>query len=141
MFVNANRDPKKGEPARPSDFYHFQVIEEGDRIKEAAANAFFSLVADEKMPSWAVSIAPIDKLRSSKNDDSPPQTRALMCRGVLLLAPQIQDDAVKVGLALVDGVEGNVNLIDTDSGSTYQLFIPNAKKESFWRQDWELMLG
>lgn len=138
-FINANRDPKSG-PCKPSDFWYFTPIDDGNKLDPVAADTFFSLVQDEKMPSWALGIAPVDKLRSSRGNDSIPECRAWMRRGVLLLAPQVSNSVVKVPLAIVDGIEGTTAVIDADSGVVHELFIPNAKKETFWQADVEFQL-
>lgn len=139
-FVNSNRDPKSGVPAKPSDFWYFTPKDDGDKLDPVAADTFFSLMADEKMPSWALAIAPVDELRSSRVNGSIPKFRAWMRRGVILIAPKISDGVVKVPLVIVDGVEGRVAVIDADSGVVAEVFIPNAKKETFWQADVEYQL-
>lgn len=139
-FVNSNRDPKKGESAKPSDFWYFTPKDDGDKLDPVAADTFFNLVSDEKMPSWALGIAPVDKLRSSRGNGSIPSLRAWRSAGVLLIAPKISGGYLKVPLALVDGVEGKVSVIDADSGVCSSVFIPNAKKETFWQADVEFQL-
>lgn len=140
-FVNSNRDPKSGSPAKPSDFWYFTPKDgDGDKLDPVAADTFFSLVSDEKMPSWALAIAPVDKLRSSRVNGVIPKSRVWMRRGVILIAPKISNGVVKVSLALVDGIEGRVAVIDADSGVVAKVFIPNAKKETFWQADVEFEL-
>lgn len=138
-FINANRDPKS-QPCKPSDFWYFTPQDDGDKFSPLAADCFFSLVESEKMPSWALAIAPVDKLRLSRRNGSIPECRAWMRRGVLLLAPTNSNGVVKVPLAIVDGIEGRVTVIDADSGHCHEVFIPNAKKETFWQVDVEFQL-
>lgn len=137
IFVNANRDPKKGEPAKPSDFFYFKPIEDSKKISAIAADTFFSLVAEERMPSWAVSLAPVEKLRQYRANVTPPSTKAWVKRGVMLIAPQLNGTKVKVPLALVDGVSGAISLIDIDAGVAYKVLIENPKNESYWASDVE----
>lgn len=139
-FVNSNRDPKSGNAAEPSDFWHFTPKDDRDKLDPVVADCFFSLIADEKLPSWALAIAPVDQLRSSRVNGSIPTCRAWIRRGVMLVAPKISDGVIKVPLAIVDGVEGEVAVIDADSGVVHQVFIPNAKKETFWQADVEYEL-
>lgn len=139
-FVNSNRDPKSGTAAKPSDFWYFTPIDDGDKLDPVACSCFFSLIADEKLPSWALAIAPVDQLRSSRSNGSIPDVRAWMRCGVLLIAPKITDGVVKVPLAIVDGIEGRVAVIDADCGTVHEVFIPNAKKETFWQADVEFQL-
>lgn len=140
LFCNANSDPKKGKPASPSDFFYHKPIAPVDQISPVACATFFSLVTDEKMPSWAVGIAPIEKLRSGKDSGKIHKERGYIARGVLLLAPHIEGSKVKVPLALVDGVSGATTLRDVDSGVAHRLFIPNAKGETYWIKDIEFDL-
>lgn len=142
VFWNANRDPKKGEPVKGSDFWHFTPqMEESEKISAIACTTFFSLISDEKMPSWAVSIAPVDKLReSNKSKCAIPQCRAWMRKGVMLIAPQIKGDKAIAPLALIDGVEGQVSVIDIDTGTAREIEVANAKKEVYWAVNVEFQL-
>ena len=137
IFVNTNRDPKKGEPCKPSDFFYFKSIDEFEKINPKAADTFFSLLNEGKMPSWAVSIAPVDELRTSRANLSPATPRAWIKRGVMLIAPVLNSDSVFVPLALVDGVSGAIPLIDVDAGTVYNVSIDNPKEESYWATDIE----
>lgn len=140
LFCNANRDPKKGEAAKPSDFFYHQPQREEERICPTACATFFSLVADEKMPSWAVSIAPIEKLRACKELGVVSPLRALVARGVLLIAPKVEGQKILVPLALVDGINGALACRDIDSGETHKVSIPNPKGETYWIKDVEFDL-
>ncbi|MGL5923090.1 hypothetical protein [Chroococcidiopsis sp.] len=141
IFVNANRDPKKGEPAKPSDFFYFTPqVDEREKISAIASNTFFALVEDEKMPSWAVALAPIDRIRKSKNGNDVPKCRAWMRKGVMLIAPQIKGDKAIAPLALIDGVEGQVSVIDIDTGTARDIFVANAKNEAYWAINVEFQL-
>ena len=141
VFWNANIDSKKSEPAKASDFWYFTPqVEESEKISAIACSVFFSLVDDEKMPSWAVAIAPVDKLRSNKKGGVIPQCRAWMRRGVMLIAPVIAGDKVIVPLALIDGAEGQLALIDPDTGTAREVFIANAQKDSYWVTNVEFQL-
>lgn len=141
IFVNANRDPKKGEPAKPSDFYYFTPqVDESEKISAIASDTFFALVEDEKMPSWGVAISPIDKLRNSKKGGEVPKTRAWMRRGVMLIAPVIKRDRAIAPLALIDGATGQLSVIDIDSGTTREIFIENKEKETYWAVNVEFQL-
>lgn len=141
IFWNANRDPKKGEPVKASDFWHFPPqLDKSERISGIACDTFFSLVEDEKMPSWAVAIAPIDLLRQGKKNGEIAKCRAWMRKGVLLVSPQIKGDKVLAPLALVDGIEGQIAVIDSDTGTAREIFVANAKKDTYWATDVEFQL-
>lgn len=133
--MNANRDTKKGEPAKPSDFFYFKPSEDSEKISAVAADTFFSLIAEERMPSWAVSLAPIDKLRQYRANGNPATTKAWVKRGVMLIAPKLEGTKVKADLVLVDGVSGVISLIDIDTGAAYKVLIENPKSESYWASD------
>ena len=140
LFVNSNRDPKKGEAAKPSDFFYHKPLADEDKISFSACATFFSLVSDEKMPSWAVAIAPVEKLRAGKDSGVVSTIRAFVARGVLLVAPVLEGNRVKVPLALVDGVDGAIACRDIDSGTTYRIVVPNSKGETYWIKDVEFDL-
>lgn len=139
-FVNANRDPKKGEPAKPSDFWYFTSSNQEDKLDGSACDAFFSLVADEKIPSWAVALAPIEKMRASRANGRVTKPRAWMKRGVLLIAPRIENNKLCTPLAIIDGVTGRIPVIDVDSGATKEIVVFNNEKSTFWLQDAEFQL-
>lgn len=145
LFCQANSDPKKGDRVKPSDFWHFLPFEDKDKIDSVVADTFFALVAEEKIPSWAVAIAPIEKLRASRGDGTQiPTTRAWMRKGVLLIAPRIQGTQVVARMAIVErGVEGKTGVIDVDSGKAFEVHIPNDKSEAFWVSDseYEIVAG
>lgn len=140
LFVNSNRDPKKGEAAKPSDFFYHKPSSEEDKLDPMACDVFFSLVADEKMPSWVAAIAPIEKLRSSRVNGTISGVRAWLGRGVLLISPKIVGGVVKAPVAMVDGVCEKAQLRDVDSGSTHQVFIPKTSGETYWIKDVEFQL-
>lgn len=139
-FVNSNRDPKKGEAAKPSDFWYFSPQENKPRLDPVACDTFFNLVASERMPSWAVSLSPVEEMRSCRANGPIPKTRAWVKRGVLLIAPQINDGQVRVPLAIVDGIKGAIAVIDVDTGATHQVQIWNDNEEAFWVADAEFEL-
>ena len=139
--MNANRDPKKGEPAKASDFFYFTPqVEESEKISAIACNTFFSLIADDKIPSWAVAIAPVDKLRSSRINGDIPKCRAWMSKGVLLIAPVITGDKLLVPLAIIEAATGQVSVIDVDTGTAREVFIANPKHDTYWAINVEIQL-
>lgn len=111
-FVNSNRDPKKGEAAKPSDFFYFAPAENEDiRISASVANAFFALADAEKLPGWCVAIAPVDKLLKSRNGvaDNPS---VWVGEGLVLINPVVKDGFVRFPLGFVQS-NGD---IETDGG-------------------------
>lgn len=139
LFTNANRDPKKGKPASPSDFFYFAPKQTQVDIPSTAADAFFSLVADEVMPSWALGIAPIDKLRQVKQNRPVSRPRAWVGEGALLLLPRVEGQVVQAAIALLDGVSGSVLVMDIDSGTTFSIEVLSS--DSRWVLDAEFELG
>ncbi|MBD2437358.1 hypothetical protein [Nostoc sp. FACHB-110] len=90
-FVNSNRDPKKGEPAKPSDFFYFTpATDEDTKISAVAANAFFALADAGKLPGWCVAIAPVDKLLKARTSD-PVKPLVWIGEGLVLLQPRVED--------------------------------------------------
>ncbi|MFN6572382.1 hypothetical protein [Dendronalium sp. ChiSLP03b] len=101
-FVNSNRDPKKSEAAKPSDFFYFTPAEdEGERISPAAANAFFALADAGKLPGWVVAVAPIDKLSKSR-DGVTVNPVVWVGEGLVLIQPSVEDGLVRFPLGFVE---------------------------------------
>lgn len=139
-FVNANRDPKKGEPAKPNDFFYFKPRSQDVKLDPVACDVFFSLVSDEQMPAWVVSIAPIEEMRKARGNGAVPKCRAWVRRGIMLLCPRIQGNKVVSPLVFVDGAEGTIDVIDSDSGATRSIFVANKDSETYWQTDVEFDL-
>lgn len=141
IYVNSQRDPKKGEPSKPSDFFYFREIPEEERINPVAADAFFSLVSEAIIPQWCVSMAPVDKLRAARAEGTvPSKNRAWTRKGILLIMPRIVNDLVIAPLAFVNGVEGKLGVIDIDSGMAREIFVSNPKREQWWQIDAEFQV-
>ncbi|MBD2489011.1 hypothetical protein [Aulosira sp. FACHB-615] len=101
-FVNSNRDPKKGEPVKPSDYFYFTPTEGSDiKISAVAANAFFALADAGKLPGWVVAIAPVDKLLKARTSD-PIKPLVWIGEGLVLLQPRVEDGVVKFPMGFVD---------------------------------------
>lgn len=129
LFVNANRDPKKGEPAKPADFCHFTPKDAEIKLNGAACDAFFSLVPEEKLPAWALAIAPIDKLKQQRRNQPPPMPRAWAgeCEALLIL-PRVKNDRVVAPLVFVgENVGGLIVLTDVDSGTEFAIEVPTGE--------------
>lgn len=123
-FVNANRDPKKGEPAKPTDFFYFQnQALDGVNLPTGVCNSFFSLVQEGKMPGWVVPLAPISKLKENHTKAPVALPRAWHGEGILLLKPKLDGKRILAGMAIADHAEGVVPLIDIDSGATYEIYL------------------
>lgn len=135
LFVNCNKDPKKGKPANPSDFWYFQIAEERVDIPAAAADVFFSLIADNLMPGWALGVLPVDQMRKAKRGLPVPSQRAIVGEGVLLLLPTLQVidkvTSIKCVVAALDGgVSGAVSVSDIDdSGIAFLIEIPSPERQ------------
>lgn len=135
-FVNANRDPKKGEPAKPSDFFNFSR----DRFNEVsiptvAADAFFSLVKDKKMPGWVIPIAPIEKLTRSRTGLNAPKFRTLVADGAIIFAPVEKAGSIHAPLAIISEVSGVVKFHNPDTKEIYLLRIPAQEFANAWVLD------
>lgn len=126
LFVNANRDSRKGEPAKAKDFCHFTPKDAEIKLNGAACDAFFSLAPDEKMPAWALALAPIDKLKQQRKNRPAPMPRAWAGEDeVLLILPRVKGDRAVCSLAFVgENVSGLVTLADVDSGTEFAIEVP-----------------
>jgi hypothetical protein len=132
-FINANRDPKKGEPAKPTDFFYFADRDStGPKLNGAACDAFFSLVSEQLLPSWVLDIAPIELIRSQRANRSIVKPRAWIGENLLLLLPRVEVDSdgkhtVTAALAFCNNATGLVELTDPDSGTEFFLHLPNPQ--------------
>ena len=128
LFVNANRDPNKSQPAKAQDFCYFKPDTETKVVvPSTAAEAFFSLVKESRMPEWVMSIAPLDQLRGAVKDGTGKVTRPRAWIGpdILLLKPRLEGSQIKAPVALVNGAVGVACLIDIDSGAAYTIELPD----------------
>lgn len=133
-FVNANRDPKKGKPAKPSDFFYFA---NADSIASGIADAFFSLITDKLMPSWAVHAAPMDLLRQAKTTGTHRRfRRALQGEGVMIFCPDISTDGIYSDFVIYNEADwGWVEVKDVDSQKSYEVFVVPADYDQQYCRD------
>ena len=132
-FVNANRDPKKGKAAKPSDFFYFAG---GDSLDPAIASSYFSLIPDKLMPPWAVHAAPLELLKQSKVEGVPPRKRrALIGKGVALFAPEVGEKEVFTDFAVFSNADwGWCTVEDVDTEETFEVFvIPSDHEQQYCR--------
>lgn len=110
-FVNANRDPSKGQPAKPSDFCYFKTDDKDATIPGVAADTFFHLIKLDLLPHWAMDLAPMDKLQAAKTQGrNIPQFYALVGHRILLICPTVSNGRLYAKFALVDGIKGRVTV-------------------------------
>lgn len=129
VLVNVNRDPKKGEPAKPSDFFYFDLKNDGPRIPSFCADTFFSLVTDKKISSWCLNIAPLDRLRASRGSGSNiVYPRAWVGGRCIMFCPKITDGKVTAPLAIIDETRVDLPTIlrDVDSGQETTILLPQG---------------
>jgi hypothetical protein len=128
VLVNVNRDPKKGEAAKPSDFFYFDARNDGPKIPTTCADTFFSLVNDEKMIGWVLNIAPLDRLRASRGSGAGIYPRAWVGGRVMMLNPKIVNGKVTAPLAIVDECRFDLptTLVDVDSGQQATILLPQG---------------
>lgn len=132
-FINANRDPKKGQPAKPSDFFYFS---QSETLDPAIANAFFSLITDKKLPPWIVHASPIDLLRQSKTTGyHAKQNRLWLGNGVAIFRPEVNEKELFTDFAVFSGEEwGWQKVTDVDTGKTLEVFvIPSEYEQQYCR--------
>lgn len=137
LFVNANRDPKKGQPAKPADFFYFATGKDsGVRIPSKVADVFFSLSNDGLLPPWVLGIAPIDLLRKCRGNSTPGKPRAWIGDDILLILPRIEDEQVIAPLAITNRATGVCKLTDVDTGTEFYISLPAP--QTAWILDAEL---
>lgn len=98
-FINANRDPKSA-PTKPQDFFYHLPEEDRERIPANAANSFFRLAEEGKIPGWAVAIAPIDQLLKSKTE-APCKPTIIVGENSIIINSKAQGNVLKFEFALV----------------------------------------
>lgn len=129
VLVNVNRDPKKGEAAKPSDFFYFDTRNDGPKIPASCADTFFSLVADKKISSWCLNIAPLDRLRASRGSGSDViYPRAWVGGRCVVFNPKIKNGKVTAPLAIVDETRMDLPTLlrDVDSGQETTILLPQG---------------
>lgn len=136
-FVNANRDPKKGKPAKPSDFFYFAGT---DALNPAIANSFFSLINDKLMPAWVVHAAPIDILKQAKTDGvHVKRRRMLLGEGVAVFCPDIEEKKIYSDFAVFnDAPWGWQWLKDVDTEHEYEVFVVPSEYDTQYCRDLRL---
>lgn len=89
------------------------------------ANTFLSLSRENKLPPWAIAIAPVEEIRKAANDQPPRYPRALTCRGLILICPAIGLESVRSELVLADDdcPSGTVMMWDLDTGESFSLLV------------------
>lgn len=141
-FINANRDPKKGEPSKASDFFYFKPQSKTIKVSSQACDIFFALTKANKMPPWVVAIAPMDVLRANKGNGKPlpGRVRAWMGDGVLLIMPTIENGMVRSPIAFVSGKRhGDLSLRDVDSGTVFRVQFPPGERR--WVKEAEFAIA
>lgn len=124
LFINANRDPKKGEPSKPNDFFYFQAADQKVRIDGLAAETFFALAKDEKLEQWMVGIAPMQELLAARNYGSlRTRDRALIGQDALIINPTYKDGKVFSALAIFQR-GGELWANDADTGDRVCVVVP-----------------
>ena len=141
LFANANRDPKKGQPASPKDFFYFQREEDnGPKIPAVVCDIFFSLIADGLLPGWALGIAPIELLRSQRSKKPViRKPRAWVSEDLILVLPKVEGKQVTAAMAISNSASRFVVLQDVDVGTEFILNLPESG-EVMWSLDPEFDL-
>ena len=105
-FVNANKDPKKGSGVTPSDFFYFKPDASSD-IDANVATTFFSLIKEQLIPNWAVSLIPIKEMMALKDKGRIVKLRGFIgvdCN-ILALCPSIDSAKLFCGFLTISEVD------------------------------------
>lgn len=117
-LTNLNIDFKKSSRVKPQDFCYFAPTKSNIPISVSAANSFFSLIKDSKLPAWVLNLVPLDDLRKIKDINSKtPKFRAMIGDGIMILAPEIHDEVLSSSLVIWENANSQVQLTDIDDGS------------------------
>lgn len=133
ILVNSNRG-KRTKAAKPQDFFYFKVTDKGAQIPPEACDTFFELVAENILPEWATAIAPLSKLRNSRQHGRVSNPRAWIGESIVLIQPRIADGYVTAQLALIESADDNTLVVEPDSGDQFEIKVDGDRR---WALDAE----
>ena len=111
-----NRDAKKVRtPYKLTDFCFFAQAEDRNEPDGDAAAAYMKLLADGKLPSWALFV--YTDMKATAKTEAPPKVLAAIGEGVLLLAPVPKNG----------GLEGLLLATAATSGKEVEVSIQGVK--------------
>jgi len=99
------------------------------KVSESAANAYWSLRRDGKIPSWAIFFH--KELMAAKTDISPPKFRCLDGDGFIILAPSVRGDTLSCPIILCQHHVSRqaVRATDPDTGRFWVVQMPRLDEE------------
>lgn len=69
------------------------------------------------LPNWAVALAPIEKLVSTRNHHAPPAVRAIISDSLIILCPYIDGEIVKGAIAFTNESLPDISMLkNPDTG-------------------------
>ena len=120
------------------DFCLFKA--EGESlIPPEICDTFLKLIDDNNIPSWAISLAPLEEIQKGKGNGRIVYPRLWMCRGLALVTPRIEEGVLTAGIVLAedDHPVGEVEVWDVDTQKSYQIQIPANLPASTTEIAWE----
>lgn len=136
IYVNSQKT--KPPYARLYDFCLFKS--EGESlIPPEICDTFLKLVDDNDIPSWAISLAPLDEIRKGKGNGRVMYPRLWMCRGLALIAPRLEEGVLTAGIVVAedDHPFGEVEVWDVDTQKSHTLRIPENLPASTTEVAWD----
>jgi hypothetical protein len=99
-FVNANRDPKKSQPAKASDFFYFKIAKQYG-LSDIAVETYFALAKLKKLPLFALNLLDIKSLQEARTFEEVEKINAWIHPEAVLIQVNQLDGKIKVDFALI----------------------------------------
>ena len=125
VLAAQNRDPKKGKPPVYTDFCFYKPVADGDRPDHVYGSSYVKLIADKKLPSWALFC--YKDLSRSALAGYEPEICALIAEDAILLHPEKVGANSYEGLLLAkESASGERRSFKNDFGEEIFLSVPQV---------------
>ncbi len=130
LYLNAHLNSKTTQPLSVDSFYHFSDSTVETKLTHEAADAFYDLVKDKKIPQWGLAIAPLEELKQVKTGFKPSYPRGAIGVGLVILNPVIKDGLLTGTLAIIDEGKTEEWVINTED-ERQKLLIKVEQERTF----------
>lgn len=124
LYANSKRDPKKQRPYQLRDFTIYAPITGGDGADGAYGAAALALVAQRKMPTWALFC--FQELRAAAEEGYVPDTCAFIAKDAILLHPTRTAEGWQGLLIAQESASEKYRTFTDDHDNTYHLQVPRV---------------
>lgn len=136
VAIYANSQKTKPPYYKPSDFFFFAPSESS--IGADLAATVFDLLGDQKLPPWAVQLAPMAEIDQAPKHGNVGKPRLWMVRDLALVSPRLHEGGLSAALAILgdDPPFGRVTVWDVDSGKAFEIEVPHCEDGYILEVDW-----